>query len=447
MSEAGKNSGSRGTGNRTVRPAVMAAILGVATLAVLAAFPSGAAGGSAAGQAAGGAEKLRVFVDLPRFDVDFFRAEIPFATFVPAPDEAEVVVSVRASEKEGRPCLELVFQGRGRFEGDRNTIEVPAEEPAPPEEKDRALARTLRLGLLRYAAKTPLARHISVSFQEQVKPTSVVDPWKFWVFNLSVSSFLDGQEQYKDGMYYGSFSANRVTPEQKIRMSVFANFQRQEFSFDGSTVVSKSHGYGYSGLFVFSLGRHWSAGAFVSVNSSTYENLKLGGSLAPALEYDVFPYDESTKRQLRILYRFGLSSVRYMEETIFFKTAETRLSESLSLEYEIKRPWGTISAGLKGSHYLHDLKKYRLELNGEVSLRIWKGLSFEVDGSASRIHDQLFLPRGGASYEEVLLRQKQLQTSYDYHFSVGLNFSFGSLKSNVVNPRFGSGGRSISISF
>jgi formyltetrahydrofolate synthetase len=31
--------------------------------------------------------------------------------------------------------------------------------------------------------------------------------------------------------------------------------------------------------------------------------------------------------------------------------------------------------------------------------------------------------------------------------TVGLNFRFGSLKSNVVNPRFGSGGRSISINF
>lgn len=447
MSEAGKTRGSSGTRNQAARPAVKAALTGVAVLSVLAAVPLRVAGGSAVGQAAERGESLRVFVDMPRFSADFFHSEIPFATFVPAPDEADVIVSVRPSEKEGRPFLEVIFQGRGRFEGDRNTIEVPAVEPATPEEKDRALARTMRLGLLRYAAKTTLAKNISVSFQEEVKPTSVVDPWKFWVFNLNASSFLDGQEQYKDGMYYGSFSANRVTPEQKIRMSVFANFQRQEFSFDGDTVTSKSHGYGYSGLFVFSLGRHWSAGAFVSVNSSTYQNLKLGGSLAPALEYDVFPYDESTKRQLRILYRFGLNSVRYLEETIFFKTAETRLSESLSLEYEIKRPWGTISAGLKGSHYLHDLKKYRLELNGEISLRVWKGLSFELDGSASRIHDQLFLPRGGASYEEVLLRQKQLQTSYDYYFSVGLNFSFGSLKSNVVNPRFGSGGRSISISF
>ena len=42
---------------------------------------------------------------------------------------------------------------------------------------------------------------------------------------------------------------------------------------------------------------------------------------------------------------------------------------------------------------------------------------------------------------------RELETDYNYSFSVGLNFRFGSLKSNVVNPRFGSGGRSISMHF
>jgi hypothetical protein len=105
-----------------------------------------------------------------------------------------------------------------------------------------------------------------------------------------------------------------------------------------------------------------------------------------------------------------------------------------------------VSLELEGSHFLHDLAKNRVQLAGEVSFRIWRGLSFEIDGSYTRIRDQIALPRGGASYEEVLLRQKQLATGYDYSFSIGLNFSFGSTRSNVVNPRFGNGGQSISIS-
>lgn len=60
-----------------------------------------------------------------------------------------------------------------------------------------------------------------------------------------------------------------------------------------------------------------------------------------------------------------------------------------------------------------------------------------VRGRFERIHDQLSLPSGGASLDEVLLRIKELETSYDYSFSLGFRYTFGSVYSNVVNPRFG----------
>jgi len=67
----------------------------------------------------------------------------------------------------------------------------------------------------------------------------------------------------------------------------------------------------------------------------------------------------------------------------------------------------------------------------------------------SIIHDQLSIAKGvGASLEEVLLRRKQLETNYNYYLSIGLSYTFGSIFTNVVNPRFGSessGGMSITI--
>ena len=215
----------------------------------------------------------------------------------------------------------------------------------------------------------------------------------------------------------------------------------------GDTVYeSSSHGYGFSGLAVKSLSGRWSAGAFLSVQSSTYSNLKLSVSVAPAVEFNIFPYAESTRRQLRILYRIGFTRAAYHEETLYFKTSETLFQESLEVAFEIKRPWGTAGLSVEGSHFLHDLSKNRFEIEGDLSFRIWKGLSLELGGGYARIRDQLALPRGGASFEEVLLRQKQLATGFDYILSVGLNFTFGSTRSQVVNPRFGNGGRGISIS-
>ena len=100
-----------------------------------------------------------------------------------------------------------------------------------------------------------------------------------------------------------------------------------------------------------------------------------------------------------------------------------------------------------GSHYFFKPFKYQAALRGEISFRIWRGLSFEVDGSFAKIHDQMTMPKAGATPEEILLMLRELETDYSYYFYVGLNFRFGSLKSNVVNPRFGSDSRSVSISF
>lgn len=74
------------------------------------------------------------------------------------------------------------------------------------------------------------------------------------------------------------------------------------------------------------------------------------------------------------------------------------------------------------------------------------GLNIRFSGGGSRIHDKLSLAKGDATLEEVLLQRRQLETTCNYNFSVGLSLSFGSIYSNVVNARFGSGsGTSISI--
>ena len=388
----------------------------------------------------------RVFLDWPGADIALFRTEIPFVEFVPGLEDAQIRVLVTPQGPPGNETFVLEFSGLREFQGDGNILSYVPDPGAKPEDARRGLAGMIKIGLLRYAAKTPVAKDLSVRFLDQTKPTAVVDKWDFWVFSLSANAFLMGETQYKDGSYYGSFSANRVTPKLKIRTSVYGNLSKMWFDFGDDIYENSSHGFGFSGLVVKSLSQHWSAGAFLSVESSTYSNLQISVNAAPAVEYNFFPYSESTKKQFRVLYRIGYTGTRYHEETIFLKTSESLLQESLTWAYEVVRPWGNVTLQLEGSHFIHDFSKNRLELEGEVSFRIWRGLSFEVIGSYTRIRDQIALPRGGASYEEVLLRQKQLATGYNYSFSVGLNFSFGSTRSNVVNPRFGNGGRSISIS-
>jgi hypothetical protein len=94
-----------------------------------------------------------------------------------------------------------------------------------------------------------------------------------------------------------------------------------------------------------------------------------------------------------------------------------------------------IFAGLSGGHYLNDASKNRRSMRGEADVRVVKGLSFNVGGSYEIINDQISLPRGEASVEDILLGQSQLATNFEADLSFGLKYTFGSLYNNVVNTR------------
>ena len=76
---------------------------------------------------------------------------------------------------------------------------------------------------------------------------------------------------------------------------------------------------------------------------------------------------------------------------------------------------------------------------GSVSVRIMRGLQAYWSMSYSRVHDQITLAKAGASDAERLLRLRQLATSYTYFGFFSINYAFGSLCNNVVNPRMGGG--------
>jgi hypothetical protein len=109
----------------------------------------------------------------------------------------------------------------------------------------------------------------------------------------------------------------------------------------------------------------------------------------------------------------------------------------LSVTLEQRERWGSLQARTEWSQYLHDLSKNRLELEGELSIRLARGLSVGAELNATRQRDQLSLPLRGATDEEVLLRLRRLESGYDYGFSFSLTYTFGSIFSSIVNPRFG----------
>jgi hypothetical protein len=383
----------------------------------------------------------RIFIDCDYLDIEYIKTEITFVNYVRDRKEAQVHVLITLqSTGSGGVEYAMSFEGQQEFEGMDDVQKFVSNKTQTQDEIRQGLVRVLKMGLIRYVAKTPISEKVSIVVQEKAKPTAVVDNWNFWVFSLSGRMSLNGQKSTTYNSYYGSFSANRTTPDWKIRMGLSAGTYKDSFTYLDETISSTSSSKSVSAMAVKSLGEHWSIGAYLSASASTYSNIKFSLTPAPAIEYDLFPYSQSTRRKLSFLYRLNFQTVKYYEETIYDKMTENLLSQSLSIALDLKEKWGTISASIEGSHYFHDLKRNHLSLYTSLSLRLWKGLTFDVYGLYSMIHDQISLKKGQASLESVLLRRTMLETNYQYYFSIGLSYTFGSIYSNVVNPRFGGAG-------
>jgi hypothetical protein len=346
--------------------------------------------------------------------------------------------------------------GLRRFAGRSDTLHYYATGTSTQDENRRGLAHILSLGLASYAAATPLSQHLSVSYAAPASRTSATphDPWNAWVYTVSASTNLYGQKQTRSASVYGSLSANRTTANWKLEFSVNESYSEDVFKdvprFDtlGNQVGTEdihsiSRHYGGDALVVKSLGPHWSAGLQGSTNRSTFGNLDLSVSLGPAVEYNVYPYDQSTRRQLTLQYGITPLHADYTDTTIYSKTRETIVRQSLTAALSVTQPWGSANVSLTGSHLLQDFKQNRAVLFGSVSLRVVKGLSLSIFGDVERIHDQRALPAAGATPSEILLRRRELLTSYSYYSYISLSYRFGSTLNNVVNPRFGGGGNFI----
>ena len=293
---------------------------------------------------------------------------------------------------------------------------------------------------MQYVAKTPLADNITILYRDDTPlQQDVNDGWDHWVFNIETDTDFDGEESQTAYQLDGSISADRVTGNWKFSFNLNGEYEEEQYDIDDETIISVRRSWGSRALIVKSLGRHWSAGGFLNTRSSSYSNIDFSFDVAPALEFNVFPYEESTHREFRLLYRAGFKCVDYTSMTIYDKLKEDLWYQSLSASFEIKERWGSVMLFANASNYFHDFSKNHLMFFTRLNLRLFEGLSLNIRASASSVHDQLSLERGGATEQDILLHRKEIATQYEYSFSVGFRYTFGSIFSNIVNPRFGNG--------
>ncbi|HET7695037.1 MAG TPA: DUF481 domain-containing protein [Vicinamibacterales bacterium] len=395
----------------------------------------------------------RVFLDCNRCDHEYIRKEVTFVDYVRNREDADVhvLVTLQDTGGGGRQWT-LKYIGLGEHQGIDLSLTYNSPQTATPDEVRAGFVEVFKRGLVRYALSTAVGRRLQVTLKkageaEEAKPAGGGDPWNFWVYQVSGNGNFNGEESSKGRSISVSFDANRTTDAWRTSIDVGARYRDTRFVLDddeeeGSrrTFLSIRRDMEASGILVRSLTQHWSLGMIGSAESQTFRNFTANTRFAPGIEYNFFPYSESTRRMLTVQYTIGHVYHRYREETIFGKLRDQLIDQRAEVGLSMRQPWGSANAELKFDQYLTDPSKYSLGLEGGANIRVFKGFSINFYGEFSRTRDQIYLPRGEASTEEILLRQRQLLTGYQYYMNFGFSYTFGSIFNNIVNPRFGGGG-------
>jgi hypothetical protein len=417
----------------------------------LAAIP---AAGSAQQQRPAVPAQLGVFLDCrTNCDSDLIRTEIGFVNWLRDRTDAHVHVLVTSQQAgAGGELITLAFMGLGALATRGDTLTVATNPTTTSDERRRSLTNTLSLGLVQFAARTAASQTIRVSQDIQAvtetptQMTPATDPWKAWVFEIEAGGSTDGERNYRSREFDAGIGANRTTEAWKLNLDLqfFYDDERVidiEYDDEGNVVsedvfTALRRNWNAELLLVKSLTGHLSAGLRSGVGSDIFRNHKLSVQLTPALEYNIFPYSESTRRELTLQYGVGYQSYRYQDTTIFDRIEESLPVHYAAANYYTRQPWGSTSVELRHQNFLNDASKRSTSLEGELSVRLFRGFSVNLGGEYSWIRDQISLRKGDRDPVDVLLRRQQLLTGFEYDARISFSYTFGSIFNNVVNPRF-----------
>lgn len=370
---------------------------------------------------------------------DYLRTELSIFNFVRDQGQSDVTIMITTlNNGAGGRNYQLFFNGSELFKNQADTLGFSLKQDATDDIARKLLLNTISLGLLKYINDSNIAENVKVSFSKNSQKTRVSKPdkWKNWIFGLGATGRLTGESNRKNIATDGNFRGGKTT--EKSKFSFYSYYAQRTNSVKVDTTFStvKVNDYGFNSLYVKSFTNHWSVGAFVKGFHSVYQNIGFSKSIAPALEYSVFPVQDFTRKQFRWIYQAGIRDFDYLETTVFDKMEETIPYQQLTGIVGFTESWGNFSAEVSGYQYLHAPELYRLNLELDLNIRVAEGLSLRFYGNGSQINNQISLPKESASATNVLLGGRQLATTFAYTTSFGINYTFGSMNNSIVNPRF-----------
>lgn len=386
-------------------------------------------------------------------DRTFFVQEMGFVNWVRDRFDSDVhLLLTSLNAANGGRQITVYFLGQKQYAGKTDTLVVTTLPNDADDVVRRDLLRTMQLGLAPYFARTPIASRMRVGlapgvFAPVLSAKGVKDRWNLWLYRVDGNISASGEQLVKSTNLSSTLSAARTTEKWKINIGATGSYNERDFKIlqasatpgvrDTVSVIVLQRAANTNALFGRTLNDHWTAGVKVSAGFSEVLNQKVALRVSPALEYNYFPWNEATRRQLTALYYVGPNYYTYYQETIFGRERETRFNQTLLLSLSQRQKWGNTNLTLEGSQYLHDLQRNHVTLSGFVDLRLGRGFSLNMRGSASRVRDQIYIAGAALSESDILTQRQQLQTNFRYNLNVGMGYTFGSIYNTIVNQRFG----------
>lgn len=385
-------------------------------------------------------ERLKLFIDC-NCDRNYLVQEITYLDHVRDQGQANIQLFIfDIWTGAGGRSFTLNFKGQGSFEGLEQELKFESNPNMTNSEVRDGLLRTVNQGLLHYLVNSELASHID--FQVNVPEGTGTagaeenkDPWDYWIFEVSGNGRLYKESSREEFSVDLGVDIDRVTDAWRVRIDGQVSHAENQFESDDEMLVSVRKWKVLSGSIVKSITDHWSTGVFSGIRQSTFNNIAQAYNFHPALEYNIFPYEEVLRREITFAYRIGFQHQQYFERTVFGQIEENLLNHSLDIQLRFRQPWGDIFTTLQASSFLHDMSKNRVEFDNWIAVRLYEGLALRFSANFDLVSDQINLPEGDTSVEDILLQQRQIATDFAASTGLGLSYTFGSTLNNIVNTR------------
>ena len=296
--------------------------------------------------------QMKVFLDCESCFSDFLRSEIEFVDYVRDRTEAEVHVLITRAEtgERRRASTRWPSSAAGLRRTDRHAARPSPTSSDTEDVVRRQLANALRVGLLRLPRAGRRCRRSWRSTvklgSEQQRPAVAGDRWNNWVFSLRGSASFEGEESSRQ---------RQLGAERQRRpdhAEVEDHVRRRDRSRDRGVRPRRGRaGEGRAaraGLQLAGRSRR-SASTGRSARRATSNRRR---STTPSWRWRRRRRSSSTSSRTRSTragscarcMRSACSATRYYEATLFGKTEETLPQHELSLTFEQRERWGSLEA-------------------------------------------------------------------------------------------------------